>query len=151
MKGGGAWHTSKMLTARKATTPIRIICVTENIRDLDNETVKVVQKHCQDLNIEYGTRQFNSRKYSDDRDNITRLPAFHLYSRRCLKSTFYTTDDVIDIIDGHFNKARKEEEELRQVSKSWFELPRKMFKLASSSPASAVAHVVAVEKNPMHK
>jgi len=140
-----------MLTARKATTPIRIICVTENIRDLDNETVKVVQKHCQDLNIEYETRHFNSRKYSDDRYIITRLPAFYLYSRRCLKVTFYTTDDVIDIIDGHFNKARKEEEELRQVSKSWFELPRKMFKLASSSPASGPAHVVAVEKNPMHR
>lgn len=47
------------------------------------------REYAHSLNINFVTREYDSRKYSADRDIITRLPAFHIYIKKQYKETFY--------------------------------------------------------------
>ena len=58
-----------------------------------------VRDHVNSLKLNFIVRVFNSSKYSDDRTNITRLPAFHIYEKKCYLTTFYLNSNPCEIID----------------------------------------------------
>ena len=69
--------------------PVRVICVVKSIDEPLSAPVQEIKKFCLDLNLFFETREFDSWKFTHDRDNIERLPAFHIYRRTIYERTFY--------------------------------------------------------------
>lgn len=68
--------------------PITVKCIVDCISDVDPSLLPF-REYAHSLNINYVTREYDSWKNSDDRHNITRLPAFHIYVKKQYKQTFY--------------------------------------------------------------
>ena len=79
--------------------PIRLWCILKNHEQLEVPTMKAVRKHATDSGIIIHTRLFDSSKYLHDRDDIERLPAFHLYINKLYTDTFYLDNKPYEIID----------------------------------------------------
>jgi len=69
--------------------PVRIICVVRNIDEPLSSNIQEIKKFCLELNLFFETREFDSWKFRHDRDQIERLPAFHIYMRSTYERTFY--------------------------------------------------------------
>jgi hypothetical protein len=95
--------------------PITVKCVVDDLSDKDKDVQKI-RDFAQGLNIIFITREYNSSKYSDDRDFIRRLPAFHIYEKTRYKNTFYPNTRPYQIIQdtvNHYLKNQKEKENRR--------------------------------------
>jgi hypothetical protein len=68
--------------------PITVKCIVDCLSDNIPE-LPAFREYAHSLNIQFVTREYNSRRYSEDRDLITRLPAFHIYVKRQYRNTFY--------------------------------------------------------------
>ncbi len=68
--------------------PITVKCIVDCLSDTDPDIV-TFRDYAHSLNINFLTREYDSRKYSEDRDYITRLPAFHIYVKKQYRETFY--------------------------------------------------------------
>jgi len=45
-------------------------------------------------NMGFNVREFNSKKYEEDRENIVKLPAFHIYMNGKYKDTVYNVTEL---------------------------------------------------------
>jgi hypothetical protein len=100
--------------------------------------------------IEYDIRGFQSWKHTDDRNNITKLPAFHIYMGGLYETTFYSNDDVIEMIEGYFEKMKEKEKkrhEAREAWKKYFIIPKTLFRLSPPTTPQPIQ----MESNPMHE
>lgn len=77
--------------------PITVKCVVESLSEKIPDILKI-RDFAHSMNINFTSREYNSRKYSDDRDNITRIPAFHIYTNGGYKKTFYLNTRPYQII-----------------------------------------------------
>jgi hypothetical protein len=139
-----------MLSHNKPSHHIRVCCVVDD-EDFDASKVAFVQARCEELGLQYKLREYDSAKYSDDRHNITRLPAFHIYHKISYRATFYLTDPVTEIIDTHVERVKKKEEERRESIKTWasyFKIPRRSLKIVAYNSTEVVTPTV--QTNPMH-
>ena len=68
--------------------PITVKCIVDCISDADPQLLPF-REYAHSLNINFVTREYDSWKYSDDRRNISKLPAFHIYVKKNYKQTFY--------------------------------------------------------------
>jgi len=68
--------------------PITVKCVVDCLSDNNPDIVRF-RDYAHSLNINFLTREYDSIKYSEDRDYITRLPAFHIYAKKHYRETFY--------------------------------------------------------------
>ena len=68
--------------------PITVKCIVSCLSEKNEEILKV-REFSHSVNINFVTREYNSKKFSDDRNNISRLPAFHIYVKTCYINTFY--------------------------------------------------------------
>ncbi len=135
----------------KPSCPIRVCCVVDD-EDFDAAKVAFVQAHCEELGIQYSLREYDSRKYSDDKHNITRLPAFHIYYKISYVGTYYLADPLLEIINMNIEKVKKNEDERRQTMKAWvnyFKIPRRSLKIVAYNSTEIVTPTV--QTNPMHK
>ena len=73
---------------KKEPYPITVKCIVDCISEADPQLLPF-REYAHSLNINFVTREYDSRKYSADRDIITRLPAFHIYIKKQYKETFY--------------------------------------------------------------
>jgi hypothetical protein len=73
---------------KKEPYPITVKCIVDCISDKDPDLLPF-REYAHSLNINFVTREYDSSRYSDDRDRITRLPAFHIYVKKTYKETFY--------------------------------------------------------------
>jgi hypothetical protein len=136
---------SPISSRQKAFHPMRITCVIDTNENFIDSVFNIVETHCDDMDIEYDIRFFESSKYSDDRKNISKLPAFHIYLFGLYETTFYAKDDVIEMIDIHFEKMNMKKQKVKARRDAWnkyFQLPKKVFHFVSSHPT---------ESNPMPK
>ena len=99
-----------MKKTEKTIYPITVKCVVDDISKI-NKDIHTTREFCNDLNILFITREYNSSKYSDDRDNIHRLPAFHIYVKKSYKKTFYLDALPCEIIQETVEKYLKKLEE----------------------------------------
>jgi hypothetical protein len=83
----------------RAKIPIRVICVVEDLKDMNTEPIKAVQQHCVSSDVYYEIREYDSDKHSQDRNNITSLPAYHIYMKSSYTKTFYPTNRPFQIIN----------------------------------------------------
>ena len=58
-----------------------------------------IANYIEDRDIPFRIREFDSWKYSHDRHNITRLPAFHIYHDTIYLKTFYPNEKYQQIIE----------------------------------------------------
>ena len=112
----------------------RICCVVEAIHGEPDEMLEQVVKHCVGKSISCAIRGFDSWKYNHDRDNITMLPAIHIYRGSLYQSTIYLHDNPIDYIDICIQQNRFVEEKLRKRNEAWAKFTR-LFSTASSITA----------------
>jgi hypothetical protein len=90
-------------TPVKVIYPITVKCVVDDLSDKDKDVQKI-RDYAQSLNIIFITREYNSSKYSDDRDFIRHLPAFHIYEKTRYKNTFYPNTRPYQIIQDTVNQ-----------------------------------------------
>ena len=136
----------------KPSHPTRVCCVVDD-EDFDASKVEFVQKHCEELGLQYSLREYDSRKYSDDKHNITRLPAFHIYYKVSYVGTYYLVDPIVEIINMNVEKVKRKEEERRQEMRAWmnyFKLPRRVLKIVALNSSDTVV-TPTTQANPMHK
>jgi hypothetical protein len=111
---------------------IKISCIVQHPNDLCGENIESIQLHCLNRGFTVEMRIFDSYSYSDDREYIISLPAFHIYIGAKYENTVYPSDSPIEIIDSYIEKYRASEEKARrrrEVWKKFFELPKRVFKL----------------------
>lgn len=90
-------------TTKKYPIKVSFIYKRESF-DRDDPIFKKIKELCSDLNIEFQVRQFDSFMYREDRDNITHLPALHIYEKGYREETFYPETRAVQIIMNSYNK-----------------------------------------------
>jgi hypothetical protein len=74
---------------KKEIMPVHIKCIVDDLGDKD-DFIPLMRDYCnKEKSIIFSTREYNSSKYSEDRDVIARLPAFHAYINGQYMRTFY--------------------------------------------------------------
>ena len=144
--------SSKQQQQQKALHRMKVCCVIDDNENFIDPVFNVIETHCNDMNIEYDIRPFLSWRNHDDCNNITRLPAFHIYTDGFYQTTFYANDDVIELIESYFNKMKAKEEKCRATRQAWkkyFELPKRLFPITSSGSITETS--LPMESNPMHQ
>ena len=89
-----------MIENQTARYPVHICCVVDNYADANScKIVRSIKEHTLTLGGLFSTRIYDSRRKSEDRNVITRLPAFHVYVERAYIRTFYTNTRPIQHVD----------------------------------------------------
>ena len=99
-----------------------VTMVVETVEDVQKfAAFHLVKKFCSENHVAFSTRDYDSKKYEDDRENIVHLPAFHLSvrSNRNLLDTFYPRDNPIQKIQDEILQYHKEIERKRQKKEAW--------------------------------
>jgi hypothetical protein len=78
----------KIREADPAKYPITVKCVVACLSEKNEEILKV-REFSHSVNINFVTREYNSKKFSDDRNYVARLPSFHIYVKHGYRNTFY--------------------------------------------------------------
>jgi len=73
---------------KKKEYPVKVCCVMDELSDVNKDILKI-KAHASNSGATFVTRVYDSRKYSDDCYQITRLPAFHIYINGSYDRTFY--------------------------------------------------------------
>ena len=93
--------------------PITVKCVVSSLSEKIPDILKI-REFAQNMNINFTTREYNSKKYSDDRDYILVLPAFHIYMNNGYRNTFYLTTRPYQIIQEIVQEYEKAQERRRR-------------------------------------
>lgn len=102
---------------RKEPYPITVKCIVDCISEVDPQLLPF-REYAHSLNINFVTREYDSRKYSVDRDIITRLPAFHIYIKKQYRETFYPNTRPYQIMQDAVEGYKISEQE-RIHKKTW--------------------------------
>lgn len=96
---------------------LRVTLVTRS----GNYTAEDVAHFCKNNNIEFMTRQYDARTYSEDREEITHLPAFHIYevNSNVYISTLYLTEVIIEYIQQQLETYNKREAIAKERRAAW--------------------------------
>jgi len=78
--------------------PIYVVCVVEDLSNVNN-SINSVKEICNDNKIHFNIREYDSRKYSSDRNNIIKLPAFHIYVKKSYNGTLYLDKPIAEHIN----------------------------------------------------
>jgi len=117
-------HSSSTDLSNRA---VHICCVVDDYNDANkNPIIQKIKQHVLESGATFSTRIFDSRKKSDDRNNIKRLPAFHTYIERNYIETFYPNTRPIQHIDEAVERYRVLVNK-RQRRKEWFRSSMRYF------------------------
>lgn len=89
---------------KRPTFPIKVVFVYKEPFDRNDPIFRKIRDFCGDLNIEFQPREYDSEIYRHDRDNVTRVPAIHLYEKDRHEKTFYPEIRPIQIIFQSYEK-----------------------------------------------
>jgi len=102
---------------KKEPYPITVKCIVDCISEADPQLLPF-REYAHSLNINFVTREYDSSRYSADRDIITRLPAFHIYIKKQYKETFYPNTRPYQIMQDTV-EAYKIKEHKRIHKRTW--------------------------------
>jgi hypothetical protein len=97
--------------------PITVKCVVSSLSEKIPDILKI-REFAHSMNINFTTREYNSKKYSDDRDYILVLPAFHIYMHNGYRNTFYLTTRPYQIIQ-EIVQEYQEAQERKRRRRTW--------------------------------
>ena len=108
------------ITGTHYETKMRVCCVVANYSDIrQNKTIQEVFEYTSRIGVTFAFREYNSSKYSDDRDVITNLPAFHIYFGSCYFETFYPDSKLLEDLDTSLNEYEKRKIESKVLKEKW--------------------------------
>ncbi len=81
--------------------PLKVVAVLRTMDEAKHEGVQGVKKFCSEERVMFETRLYDSSKFRHDRDEIEKLPAFHIYIKDRYEKTFYPEGRPYQIIDDH--------------------------------------------------
>ena len=100
--------------------PVRICCVVDELSEASRFTLlKEIKDYAHKSGAIYMTREYDSIKYSDDCNNISRLPALHIYIKGSYNRTFYPNTRPLQHIDEAVEICIKEENKKIERKKKW--------------------------------
>ena len=86
-----------------------------------DEIVQYIQYQCREASIQFRIRHYDSWTYAEDRDNITSLPAFHIYKgRNRHKITFGAEEDPLDKIKDYIRQKHEKNDRKVRWWRQWF-------------------------------
>ena len=107
------------------TIPIHIVYVTGDYIEPPED----ILKFCETNGLRFTERDFDSVKYSDDRYEITRLPAIHVYLKKIRQMTIFLNENPIESIDICIKQY--EADKARMTNLDWIKLKLKDFQARS--------------------
>jgi len=108
------------LAKRKILYPIKIYCIVDDLSDASRDTlIRQIKEHAIQSKVIFSTRVYDSTKYSNDRDVIVRLPAFHVYINKGYNRTFYANTRPLDHINECVQLYLKGEDEKIKRRERW--------------------------------
>jgi hypothetical protein len=84
-------NTGSLLSLYK----VRVTLVYDWSRDCNFAENQTIKDFCASNNITFATREYNTYKYSEDREYVAKLPAFQVYVLDDFERTFYPGPDAI--------------------------------------------------------
>jgi hypothetical protein len=97
--------------------PIIVKCIVSSLSEKIPDNLKI-RDFAHSMNINFMTREYNSRKYSEDRDFITRLPAFHIYVNNGYRNTFFVNTRPYQIIQ-EIVREYEATQERKRLKRTW--------------------------------
>lgn len=107
---------SNMLSSTKY--PIEICCVVEDHAYIDTD-IEMVNEYTCNLGLKFKLREYDTWKYSDDRNSITSLPAFHIYFGDGYVDTFYPGEKIFNSIDECVKNYEQRRVETKRFIEPW--------------------------------
>jgi hypothetical protein len=103
----------------KILHPILVKCILNDLSDYNQEPIHAIRDYTLSLNAMFETRLYDSFTYGEDRNEIERLPAFHIYVKRRYINTFYTNTRPYQIIQDCVKGYLDELEKKKEAKKFW--------------------------------
>jgi len=108
---------------KKTEYPVNICCVVNDYADANTcKTIAGIKAHTLESGAMYTTRMYDSRKIIEDRYEIQRLPAFHIYIKNRYIKTFYPNTRPLQHVDESIERYIKREEEKKIYTARWSNL-----------------------------
>jgi hypothetical protein len=99
--------------------PIKVYYVYKKPHNSNDETFLTIRDWCKELNIDFYPREYDSYKFREDRDEIERLPALHLFEREVRDTTFYPDRRPLQVIEEAYRKFEQKEREEKEKKEAW--------------------------------
>jgi hypothetical protein len=126
-------HTQQEKEIRLASHLLEVECVYATSRLVGDEVLDTVRIFCTEHRIAFSLRPFNSEAFVQDREYITKLPAFHIYYKDEYEKSFYPNEDVAKEIVKLLRFIKQ-----KPANWKWFSLPTiKVWKWKSRRIASS--------------
>jgi len=97
----------------------RITLVVKDAAILSEGAYKDLKLYCEIHKIIFTVREYSSIIYSEDCDNILRLPAFHIYKDKQWLTTVYNINDINQKIQSEIALYEKKQEQIRLKREAW--------------------------------
>ena len=82
-----------------------VCCV---VGDLEDEISEYVGAECMEAGIPFTIRLFDSWTYVEDRQNISSLPAFHIYKNKTRhKITISSNENIMEVVTDYIHKKKE--------------------------------------------
>ena len=103
--------------------PVKVYCIVDDLSDASrNILLRDIRAHAINSGVIFTTREYDSRKFSNDRDVIERLPAFHASVNKAYNRTFYPNTRPLDHINECINICIHAEELKARRKEKWRKL-----------------------------
>jgi hypothetical protein len=94
-----------------------LLSVNSNI-ELD-KYCEMLKTYCKIHNIAFTVREYSSKLYYEDCENICRLPASHVYKNNMWLATLYNKNDINEKIQSEIALWKKQQELIRLKKETW--------------------------------
>ena len=114
---------TKNKISKKINYPIKVYCIVDDLSNASRITIiRDIKTHTLNSGAIFITREYDSRKFSNDRDVIERLPAFHIYINNIYDRTFYSNTRPLDHINESITIHLNNEEKKLKRKEKWKKL-----------------------------
>ena len=111
---------------------LEVECVYSEGKVLRDEVFDIVRIFCAEHRIAFSLRPFNSDAFAQDREYITKLPAFHIYYKDEYEKSFYPGDNFATQIQ-QVLREMKAYDKPKKSAWRWPSFPRFTWKLSKRS------------------
>ena len=111
---------------------LEVECVYSEGKVLRDEVFDIVRIFCAEHRIAFSLRPFNSDAFAQDREYITKLPAFHIYYKDEYEKSFYPGDNPATRIQQVLHEM-KAYDKPKKSAWQWPSFPRFTWKLPKRS------------------
>ena len=99
----------------------------------EDEISDFVEAECMEAGIPFTIRAFDSWTYTEDRDHIKSLPAFHIYKNQTrYKMTIGSEENIMEVVKDYIHKKKEKAAKRRQRWLTFFGFIKKQRAITSA-------------------